>query len=288
MIPRTIACLIAVAAAAFPATRAGMLVSTDWLAQRLNDPKVVVLHVARDRAIYDKGHIPGARFLPYNELLTTQDGVSNELPAVEKLEAVFERAGVSDDSRVILYADDQVLPATRCYFTLDYLGHGDSAALLDGGIQKWRAEGRPLSTDTPAPAAGSFTPRPRPQVVAKLQDVKEISAGGDAARTTLVDARPQADFAGANPPGGHIPRAVNVTWGFAQVSQQNSALKPEAELRKLYESAGVKPGQPAVAYCNSGVQASHSYFTLKYLGYDVKLFDGSLNEWVAAKGTLVK
>jgi thiosulfate/3-mercaptopyruvate sulfurtransferase len=277
MIPRTLACLIGLSAAAFPATRAEMLVSTDWLAQRLNDPNVVVLHVARDRAVYDKGHIPGARFLPYNELLISEGGVSNELPAVEKLEAVFERAGVSDDSRVILYADDQVLPATRCYFTLDYLGHGDRAALLDGGIQKWRAEERPVSTDAVTPATGGSTPRPRPEVVAKLQEVKGISAGGNAAKSTLVDARPQADFAGANPPGGHIPGAVNVTWGFAQLSQQNSALKPEAELRKLYEDAGVKPGQPAVAYCNSGVQASHTYFTLRYLGYDVKLFDGSLN-----------
>jgi thiosulfate/3-mercaptopyruvate sulfurtransferase len=272
-----------------PKLRPEMVVSTEWLAQHLKDPNVVVLHVSRDRAVYDAGHIPGARLLPYSELLVTRAGVPNELPPAADLKALFERAGVSDSSRIILYADDMVLPATRCYFTLDYLGHGSRASLLDGGIQKWRSEGRALSKDAPQVTAGRLTPRPRPELVVSLQAMKDLSAAAAKAEagTVLVDARAAEEYSGAKPPAGasagHIPGAVNVLWGQAMVSRDNIAFKPEADLRKLYESAGVTPNRPAVAYCNSGVQATHTYFTLKYLGYSVRLYDGSMSEWSAAK-----
>ena len=128
---------------------AEMLVSTDWLASHLNDPKVVVLHIARERAHYDQGHIPGARFIAWNELTTTRNGLQNELPTVEELQKLFERVGASDDMRLVLYGDNAPLSAARAYFTLDYLGHGDHTALLDGGIEKWKAEQRTLSTEAP-------------------------------------------------------------------------------------------------------------------------------------------
>jgi thiosulfate/3-mercaptopyruvate sulfurtransferase len=282
-------------ALAAPKVRPEMLVSTEWLAQHLKDPKVVVLHVSRDRAVYDAGHIPGARLLPYADLLVTRDGVPNELPPVADLKALFERAGVSDGSRIILYADDMVLPATRCYFTLDYLGHGSRASLLDGGLQKWRAEGRTLSKDAPQATAGRLTPRPRPELVASLAAMKDLSlvaAKGGRPGAVLVDARAAEEYAGAKPPAGmaagHIPGAVNVLWGQAQVSRDDITLKPVAELRNLYESAGVTPNRPAVAYCNSGIQATHAYFTLKYLGYDVRLYDGSMSEWSGAKAPVEK
>src|SRR5580704_9442870 len=108
--------------AAAPAVRSDMLVSTDWLAQHLNDPKIVILQVSRDRMAYDAGHIPGARFLGLSDLVVTRNGILNELPTTEALKGLFERLGVSDDSRIILYGDAAMLPATRAYFTLDYLG----------------------------------------------------------------------------------------------------------------------------------------------------------------------
>src|ERR1019366_2826707 len=119
---------------AAPATRQDMLVSTDWLSKHLTDANVVVLQVSANRNAYDAGHIPGARFVGLPELVVTRDGIPNELPPVADLKKVLEAAGVSDDSRIILYSDVSVLPATRAYFTLDYLGHGDQAALLDGGL----------------------------------------------------------------------------------------------------------------------------------------------------------
>src|SRR5258708_3416830 len=151
----------ATSALALAASRPEMLVSTGWLETNLANPKLVIPHVSGSRPAYEAGHIPGARFVAQSDLVVTRDGVPNELPATADLKRLLEAAGVSDDSRVILYSDSSVLPATRAYFTLDYLGHGDQAALLDGGLEKWRSEGRMLvpttGKDAPPAAAGHFT-----------------------------------------------------------------------------------------------------------------------------------
>jgi thiosulfate/3-mercaptopyruvate sulfurtransferase len=298
MISKTLSSLIVLPliCVAAPAVRSDMLVSTDWLAQHLKDPNIVILHVSRDRTAYDAGHIPGARFLTLTDIAVTRDGILNELPPAADLKNLFERAGVSDDSRVILYSDANVLPATRAYYTLDYLGHGDRAALLDGGLGKWRAESRMLVKDTPEVRAGHFTPRPKPEVVVGIEAVKDLSWAATNAMpgsAALVDARPASDFQGKTAAQeitrpGHIPGAVNFSWTDSQVGKDNAALLPEAQLRKLYEQLGVTPDRPAVTYCNTGMQASQSYFTLKYLGYDVKMYDGSYSEWSSAKGTEVQ
>src|SRR5579863_6942024 len=155
------------AAAQSPQVRTDMLVSTSWLDQHLKDANIVILQVSRDRKAFDEGHIPGARFLALSDIAITRDGILNELPPAATLKAVFERAGVSDNSRVILYGDTSVLPATRAYFTLDYLGH-DSAALLDGGLPKWTKESRAVAKDYPDVKPGRFNPRPRPEVVVDI------------------------------------------------------------------------------------------------------------------------
>jgi thiosulfate/3-mercaptopyruvate sulfurtransferase len=267
------------------APRADMLVSTDWLASHLNDPKVVILHVAANRTAYDAGHIPGARFIAQGDLAVTKDGVPNELPETDKLKALLEGAGVSDDTRVILYSDSSVLPATRAYFTLDYLGHG-ATALLDGGLGKWHSENRMVTKDAPAAAAmGRLTPRVKPALVVRMDEVKNMS-GKAAPDAVLLDVRSAADFTGEK--GSHIPGAVNAFWMDTQMSRENQTLKSEDEMRKFFETAGVKAGNKVVTYCNSGMQASQSYFTLKYLGYDVRMYDGSMSEWNAKGGPTQK
>jgi len=273
-----------------------MLVSTAWLADHLNDPKIVVLHISRDRTAYDAGHIPGARFVALSEIVVTREGILNELPPAASLKSVFERAGVSDDSRVILYGDASVLPATRAYFTLDYLGH-ESTALLDGGLPKWKAESRTLSKESPVPMQGRLTPRPRPAVLVDVNAVKDLSfaaTNAPSASPVLVDARTAAEFNGTTaanaeiPRPGHIPGAANVYWMQGQASKDDMSLLPEPSLRKLYESAGVTPDRPVITYCNTGMQASQSYFTLKYLGYDTHMYDGSFSEWSNVKDTAVQ
>jgi thiosulfate/3-mercaptopyruvate sulfurtransferase len=244
------------------------------------------LDVAANRTAYDAGHIPGARFVGLPQLVVTRDGIPNELPPVADLKKVLEAAGVSDDSRIILYADVSVLPATRAYFTLDYLGHGDQTALLDGGLEKWRAEGRTLSKDATVAAAGHFTPHPKPELVVQIDEVKQMSAKPASAQSAvLLDARPAADFKGEK--GEHIPGAVNQFWMENQTSHDNQALKTDADLLSLYAKLGVTPDKPVVTYCHSGMQATQAYFTLKHLGYDVRLYDGSMSEWTA-KGAPVE
>ncbi len=276
-----------------PSVRSEMIVSTSWLAGHLNDPKVVILHVARERAHYDGGHIPGARFAGWGEITATRDGVPNELAAVADLQKLFERLGIGDEARIVLYGDNSGLAAARAYFTLDYLGHGGRAALLDGGLEKWRTERRAISTDSVETKTARFTPRVRASAVTNLYVVRDLSWTATnliSPSALLIDARPVDEYAGVKPGdgvprGGHIPGAANVFWMQNVASKENPTLRSAAELRRLYEEAGAQQGRTLVTYCRTGGQASHSYFTLKYLGYDVVMYDGSFFEWSNTEGT---
>ena len=278
-----------------PSVRSEMIVSTVWLAAHLNDPKVVILHVARARAHYDEGHIPGARFAGWDEITATRDGVPNELAPVADLQKLFARLGVGDDARIVLYGDSSGLSAARAYFTLDYLGHGERAALLDGGLEKWRAERRAVSTDLVEPKMAPFTPRVRASAIVDHDVVRDLSWTATklaSPSVVLIDARPVEEYEGTKPGegvprGGHIPGAANVFWMQNVVSKENPALRSVAELRKVYEEAGALRGRTVVTYCRTGGQASHAYFTLKYLGYDVVMYDGSFFEWSNTEGAPV-
>ena len=278
-----------------PSVRSEMIVSTVWLAAHLDDPKVVILHVARARAHYDEGHIPGARFAGWDEITATRDGVPNELAPVADLQKLFARLGVGDDARIVLYGDSSGLSAARAYFTLDYLGHGKRAALLDGGLEKWKAERRAVSTDMVEPKPARFTPRVHVSAVTNVDVVRDLSWTATklaSPSVVLIDARPVEEYEGTKPGegvprGGHIPGAANVFWMQNVVSKENPALRSVAELRKVYEEAGALRGRTVVTYCRTGGQASHAYFTLKYLGYDVVMYDGSFFEWSNTEGAPV-
>lgn len=278
-----------------PEVRAEMLVSTRDLAERSRNRKTVVLHIARERSHYASGHIPGARFVAWSEITATRDAVPNELPPAEALRKVFERLGIGDTGRLVLYGDQSGLSAARLYFTLDYLGHGERAALLDGGLEKWRAEGRPVTTEAAAESAAPFTPRPRAQRVTSLDVVRDLSWTAthvDRPEAVLIDARPAEEYSGAKsgesvPRAGHIPGAASVFWMQNLVSRENPVLRPVKELRQMYEAAGARPGGMVVTYCRTGGQAAHAYFTAKYLGYPVVMYDGSFYEWSNAKDTPV-
>jgi thiosulfate/3-mercaptopyruvate sulfurtransferase len=276
--------LLAVSALAAP--RLDMLVSTDWLASHLKDRKLVVLHVARERAHYDVGHIPGACYVPWNELTVSRDGIPVELPPVAELVTLFERCGVNQNSRIILYGDYLGLSASRAYFTLDYLGLGAQAALLDGGFEKWRAEQRPVSRQEPPARHGKFRPPIQPEVLIALNQVRDLSwqaVHAPSPDALLIDVRAPADFA-----RGHIPGAVNLYWPRTLTSKEMPTLRPMAEVDRMYRAVGVVPGHTSVVYCGVGVQAAQAYFTLKYLGYDVRLFDGSMVEWNRATAAPAK
>lgn len=269
--------LLTLAAAALAApVNPEMLVSTEWLAAHAKDAKVVVIRVSQDRKEYDAGHIPGACFIQVGELMVPKNGVPNELPPAADLARVFERCGVTNDSRVVLYGDRLGLYAARAFFSLDYLGLGRRAALLDGGAEKWRAEKRPLSTEPPPARAGRIAPRIQPKAVIELAELQGVVAAPPP-NVVILDTRPPADFQ-----AGAIPGARHAFWRDQLESAEVPAVRPPEDLQKLYEAAGLTRDKSAIVYCGSGVQASFSYFTLRYLGYPVRLYDGSMSEWSRA------
>jgi thiosulfate/3-mercaptopyruvate sulfurtransferase len=268
--------------------RIEMLVTTDWLATHLQDTDLVVLCVAEDDRFYSAGHIPGGRLIRLSEIVTTRDGIPNQLPTVDRLQRVFESAGVSNGSRIILYGERSGVLAARAYFTLDYLGLADRAALLDGGIEKWRAEGRPQSTDIPRIAMSNLRMHVRPEIVVDTPHMAEYSHTMSAAtRAVLIDARPPLEYTGEKlsedlHQAGHIPSAKNLYWRELLQDMEIPELRPLPELRNRFEAAGASPGREVITYCRTGMQSSFDYFIAKYLGYSPRMYVGSFYEWTRA------
>jgi thiosulfate/3-mercaptopyruvate sulfurtransferase len=289
-IPRGLAGLALLAAATttsgaasaqmYVAPSAPVTVTTAWLAANLKDPNLVLLHVG-DRAEYDAGHIPGARHVKLDDLSVSKHddvGLMLEMPTPDSLRARLEAIGISDRSRVIVYyGNDWVSPATRVLFTLDYAGLGTSAALLDGGMAAWKAEKRPLSTEPPKARRGQLAALTVKPIVVDAAWVKSrLGTPG----FHLVDARAAAFYDGVESGGprkGHVAGARNVP--YTEIVNDKLFLRSPAELRGLFEKAGIAPGDTVVAYCHIGQQATAVLFAARSLGHPVLLYDGSYQEW---------
>jgi len=218
------------------------LVSTEWLQQHRFDRRLTIVEIG-DAASYIAGHIAGARFVALSDLLIARDSIPNELPDVATLEKTLSAARIPDRGRIILYSRD-LIAAARAFFTLDALGHGESTSILDGGFAKWSSEGRPIESGPAAIAAGGFSARPRPEVLVRLTALRTILYAAERKRLplTVVDARAPEQFC-----AGFIPTAINVPWNFTEE-------------------------QTVIVYCRTGMQASVTYFVMRYyLGRDVHL-----------------
>lgn len=268
-----------------PAPRAAepLLVSTAWLAQHLNDRNLVIFQIGdqNTRPAYDEGHIPGARFLnPFQDLSTprVQGALTLELPSAEVLDSVLEAKGVSDDSRVVLYwARGYYSPTSRALFTLEYAGLAGRVSILDGGLELWAKEGRPLSTEVPSPARGNLTVKPRPELVANADFVK---ARLEDRAFRMVDSRDTSFYNGRETRqgrNGHIPGAANIPFGT--LVDSTGMVRPAALLKQQFADAGVKDGQTVVTYCHIGQQASLVWFAARLLGFNAKMYDGSFQDW---------
>jgi thiosulfate/3-mercaptopyruvate sulfurtransferase len=253
-----------------------MLVTPEWLSKHLHDPGIVILHVGAP-ADYAAGHIPGARLVTLDDISVTGDrGLRLELPPDEQLRGALEKLGISDAvKRIVVYAaTDSVQSATRVWFTLDYAGLGERAALLDGGLAVWRSGGRAVAAEPAAPSASSahLTIRPRREVVADPAWIAQHKQS-----ITLIDARLPQYYSGAEmgyvaKRTGHIPGARNVPY-TSLVDEQRRLLAANA-LKKRLAGAG-----PVVAYCHIGQQATVVYFAARLLGIPVRLYDGSFQDW---------
>jgi thiosulfate/3-mercaptopyruvate sulfurtransferase len=272
------------AAANSGGVRSDMLVSTQWLADHQKDPNVVLLHLADNFSDYKRGHIPGARFVSMKQITTDIGTINTELPSVDQLQKTFGELGIGDNTRVVIYATNWFPNAARAYFTLDYLGHGDKAALLDGGIEQWLAEDRPVSGETPKYSPATFNPHVHENFRALLDEVRnDVDAKPGEEPEQIVDARPARRYS-----AGHLGGASNVYWQETLVSEENPVFLSPEKLRAIYAARGIVPGKKIVTYCEVGIQASHGYFLAKYLGYDAAMYDGSYQEWSSKNMPVVK
>jgi len=260
--------------------RESMIVSTDWLAKHLKDDNLILLQVGEKKE-YDAAHIPGAQFIQLADISTPRgQGLILELPPADQLKTAFEKFGVTDNSRIVVYfSKDWVTPTARVYFTLDYLGLGDRTSILDGGMPAWQTEKRPVTAETPAVKPGSFTPRPNSKLVV---DAAWVSANLAKPDIAILDARAAKFYIGEDvgqmPRGGHIPRAKSIPFSTLVEDGSNKFKSPET-LRGLFTTAGVAPKSTVATYCHIGQQASLLYFVARYLGYDAHLYDGSFQDW---------
>jgi thiosulfate/3-mercaptopyruvate sulfurtransferase len=260
------------------------LVSTEWLAQHLGEPDLVVVdsswHMPASRRSgrheYLAAHIPGARFLDIDEVSDRSHPAPHMLPGAEDFAAAMERLGIGRDDRIVVYDNSPIRTAARGWFMLRHFG-ATHVAILDGGFQQWLAEGRPTESGEAEPRSARFDAATRDEVVTKAQ----LLAGN---RLPWADARGKARFEGSEPdprPGvgaGHAPGARNLP--FASLYREDGRFKPLEEIARLFEAAGIDPAQPFVASCGSGVTANSLIFAAHLLGNDqAKLYDGSWSEW---------
>lgn len=274
-----------------------ILTSTEWLASYLAAADLHIIHVGRSDSAYRAGHIPGARFLPLSAVATTVRGVTYEFPAPAQLIATFRDLGVGNEGTIVIYGDDAGLLAARTWVALDLLGHGNRAAVLDGGLVKWRAENRPVETAVRTAQPRPFTAEWRADRIVSASWVRSHLRDST---VHFVDARPADQFNGAEPPcpasqptctqvpaarRGHLPGAGNVYWMNGLVSAENPVLRSMHYLHEeLWVPSGADRGpvRTVVTYCRTGMQASHAYFVARYIGYhDIRLYDGSFLEWAS-------
>jgi len=260
------------------------LVSTEWLAEHLEDPGLTIVDAswhmpATGRSGHEEycgAHIPGALFLDVDAVSDRSNPAQHMLPAPEAFGAAMAALGIGRDDRIVVYDNSPLRTAARGWFMLRHFGAHD-VAILDGGLQKWLAEGRPTEAGEAARERGDFNARPQPGIVSKEQ----ILAG---MTTALLDARGKPRFEGseADPrPGvaaGHIPGARNLP--FASLYHADGTFKDRAAIRGLFQESGVDPADAFVASCGSGVTACSLIFAAHLLGNDqARLYDGSWSEW---------
>ena len=269
------------------------LVSTGWLADHLGDADLLVVDATKHLAASGRdagdeflaAHIPGARFLNLADFTDPASPIGVSLPGPTRAALEFGSLGLEPGSRVVLYDDSEVKTSARAWFILRGYGIG-SVAILDGGLAKWRAEGRPLERGKARPTRGQFRPtvfegavRRKAEMLANLHSCAE----------QVVDARDAARFTGARRdtvhglPGGHIPGARHLH--FLDLYNADGAFKSEAGLRAAFAGSGVDLARPIVATCGSGVTASVLLFALHRLGIEnAALYDGGWSEWGADPG----
>jgi len=265
--------------------RENLIVSTAWLAQHLRDPDLVLLHVG-DKNEYAAKHIPGARFIGFDDISVSDHsgaGLHLEMPPTDVLREHLQALGISDRSRIVVYyGNDWVSPTTRVVFTLDYAGLGARTSVLDGGMSAWVRDGNAVTDVVPPLRPGSLQPlHTRPIVV----DAAYVRAHVGKAGTSIVDGRSASFYDGVQTGGGmdkpqrtgHIAGARSIP--FTEIHDDKLMLKSPTELAAIFARAGVQPADTVIGYCHIGQQTTVMLFAARSLGHPVLLYDGSFEDW---------
>jgi thiosulfate/3-mercaptopyruvate sulfurtransferase len=267
-----------------------VLVSTDWVAEHLDDPNVRLVESDEDVLLYDLGHIPGAVKLDWHTDLQNQ--VSRDFVDKAEFEALMRRNGIGKDTTVVFYGDRNNWYATYTYWLFKYFGHND-ARVMNGGRAKWEAEGRPMTRDVPTYPEADYTAQNSDEAIRAYRDdvLKQVESGAP----SLVDVRSVPEYTGevlhmagyaqeGAQRGGHVLGAQSIPWATA--ANEDGTFKSPEQLKAIYEGKGITPDKNVIAYCRIGERSSHTWFVLReLLGYpDVRNYDGSWTEW----GSLVK
>ncbi|MEO0622852.1 MAG: 3-mercaptopyruvate sulfurtransferase [Pseudomonadota bacterium] len=273
-----------------PTSDPKLLVSTDWLGERLNSPDIRILdgswHLPdtgrNGRAEYEAGHIPGARFFDIDMLSDQRSSLPHMLPPVEQFVSAVRKMGIGDGHRVIVYDQAGLFSAARVWWMFRHFGHED-VAVLDGGLPKWMAEGRPTEDLAPEPRDRHFTARRDASLV---RDVTQLAGAVKLGNEQIVDARSPGRFAGEEPEPrkglrqGHIPGARNVH--YRSLLNDDMTMKEPDALRAVFEAAGVDLANPVITTCGSGVTACILSLALRRIGHSRNaVYDGSWAEWGA-------
>lgn len=265
------------------------LVETEWLHSHLDAPDIVIVDASwhlptenRDpKAEYDEEHIPGALFFDIDDISDTESPLPHMLPSPEKFASRMRKLGIGDGSRVVVYDAAGLFSAARAWWMLRAMGH-DDVVVLNGGLPKWKSEGRPLEDGPPrARQPKHFTARLQTMMVRDRSDVHSASGTG---ATQIVDARSEARFRGEAPEpreglrAGHIPGSLNLP--YTRLLNADGTMRPAADIRTAFTEAGVDPDRPVITSCGSGVTAAILSLGLAMIGRpDTGLYDGSWTDW---------
>ncbi len=254
-----------------------LLVTPQWLNEHLKDPKLVILQVGTLEYDYNKEHIPGAQYLWPEWLAPNSPKGAFNAPDPKKATELLRNYGVSVDSRVVLiFVRNQVSVTSRMFLTLENLGLRGKVSLLDGGLDAWKKAGYAVTQEVPAAKKGNFTATQGNLLVDKDYVLKDLNSGAG----VIVDARMQRFYDGeptGNPRDGHITGAKNIP--FTEMVDASNLFKPQSELQAYFTPVIPDKNKEIVTYCFIGQTASVVYLAGRILGYDMKLYDGSLEEW---------
>jgi thiosulfate/3-mercaptopyruvate sulfurtransferase len=261
------------------------VVTTAWLAEHLDDPDLVVVHIGRAGS-FEKGHLPDARRGSLRALIReTETGIRDEMPPAGDIADALSELGIASDSNVVAYFADEAgaWAAARFVVTLEHAGFGGRVAYLDGGLPQWRAEKRSVSTEDTAVEKTDLVVALEADVIV---DTAWLSTRLDRPEVAIIDGRPQEGYSGLSGHWsrlGHVPGAVNIPFFTLLQEDPPYLLKSRGEITAKLIEAGAQPGDTVVAYCGTGLWASLPYLAARYAGYETRLYDGSFQEWAAAE-----